>query len=55
MTISIVFQPPSFRSGYYCALFVIPVINLIFQVLLVFTPGDRGTNDYGPPLLHFMR
>jgi uncharacterized membrane protein YhaH (DUF805 family) len=41
------------RSGFYCLLYAIPVINLVVFLHLIFRRGDTGDNDYGPPLSHF--
>lgn len=36
------------RSGWWFLLFIIPIVNLLMAIYLVFFPGTRGTNDFGP-------
>ncbi len=35
------------RTGWWFLLFLIPIVNLLFVVYLVFFPGTDGLNDYG--------
>lgn len=37
------------RSGWWVLLSFVPVIGLIVSLVLVFYPGDKGTNDFGLP------
>ena len=40
------------KSGYFVLLAFIPVVNLLFELYLLFTKGTDGTNIYGyDPLL----
>lgn len=43
------------RSGFYCLLYVVPIINVAVFLYLLFGRGDVGDNGYGPPLRHFLR
>jgi uncharacterized membrane protein YhaH (DUF805 family) len=36
-------------SGWLALLLLIPVINLLFVLYLLFAPGSKGANDYGLP------
>lgn len=36
-------------SGWLSLLSVIPLVNLIFGLILLFAPGNAGPNKYGPP------
>jgi len=36
------------RSGWYLLLFIVPVINLLLIIYLLFFSGTDGENDYGP-------
>ncbi|MDH3387372.1 MAG: DUF805 domain-containing protein [Gammaproteobacteria bacterium] len=36
------------RSGWWLLLFLIPVVNLIVSIYLVFFPGTEGPNNFGP-------
>jgi uncharacterized membrane protein YhaH (DUF805 family) len=36
-------------SGWLVLLFLIPLVNLIFALFMVFKPGTEGANSYGPP------
>lgn len=37
------------RTGWMSLLWLVPVVNLIFWLYLVFASGDEGYNDYGAP------
>jgi len=36
-------------NGWFLLLWLVPIINSIFSLLLVAIPGTRGTNQFGPP------
>lgn len=36
-------------SGWWLLLFIIPVVNLVMGLVLLFKPGSEGPNDYGYP------
>lgn len=36
------------RSGWWFLLFIIPIVNLLVAIYLVFFPGTKGSNDFGP-------
>lgn len=36
------------RSGWWFLLFIIPIVNLLFAIYLIFFPGADGPNNYGP-------
>lgn len=36
------------RSGWWFLLFIVPVVNLLLAIYLIFFPGTDGQNDYGP-------
>ena len=36
-------------TGWLSLLYVIPLVNLIFAIILLFAPGNAGPNKYGPP------
>jgi uncharacterized membrane protein YhaH (DUF805 family) len=36
-------------SGFLSILYIIPVVNLILGILLIFMPGNVGVNKYGNP------
>jgi len=36
------------RSGWWFLLFVIPIVNLLLAIYLVFFPGNDGANNFGP-------
>ena len=36
-------------SGWLSLLTVIPLVNVIFGLILLFAPGNAGPNKYGPP------
>ncbi len=38
------------RSGWFCLLTFIPLINLLYLIDLVFIKGVDGVNQYGQPL-----
>lgn len=35
------------RSGWYLLLFIIPLVNLLFIIYIIFFAGTDGDNDYG--------
>lgn len=37
------------RSGWWCLLFFVPVIQFILIVYLLLVPGSKANNDYGAP------
>ena len=37
-------------SGWLSLLSLIPLVNLLFWLVLLFIPGNPGANRYGPPL-----
>jgi uncharacterized membrane protein YhaH (DUF805 family) len=43
------------RSGLYCLLYVVPIINVMVFFYLIFGRGDSGDNDYGRPLKYFLK
>ena len=36
------------RPGRHFLFMLIPIVNIIFGLQLLFTPGDEGDNEYGP-------
>ncbi|MES9844065.1 MAG: DUF805 domain-containing protein [Candidatus Sedimenticola sp. PURPLELP] len=36
------------RSGWFCLLWFVPFINLLFAIYLIFFAGSTATNRYGP-------
>jgi len=36
------------RSGWWFLLFVIPFVNLLLAIYLIFFPGSDGANNFGP-------
>ncbi len=36
------------RSGWWFLLFIIPVVNLLLAIYLIFFPGTDGSNRFGP-------
>ena len=36
------------RSGWWLLLFIVPVVNLLLAIYLIFFPGSDGTNNFGP-------
>jgi hypothetical protein len=34
-------------SGWWCLLFLVPVVNLILSLVLLFAPGTAGANRFG--------
>ena len=36
------------RSGWWFLLFVIPFVNLLLAIYLIFFPGNDGANNFGP-------
>ncbi|MDJ0777536.1 MAG: DUF805 domain-containing protein [Gammaproteobacteria bacterium] len=36
------------RSGWWFLLFIIPIVNLLLAIYLIFFPGTDGSNDFGP-------
>lgn len=37
------------RAGWWMLLFLVPLVNLLLAIYLLFFPGTEGGNDYGPP------
>ena len=37
------------RSGWWVLLFILPVLNLLLVIYLIFFSGDKEPNNYGPP------
>ena len=37
------------RSGWFTLAFFIPFVNFIIALMLLFMPGTKGANNYGPP------
>ncbi|WP_428244037.1 DUF805 domain-containing protein [Gynuella sp.] len=39
------------RSGWFCLLAIVPLLNVLFLLWILFAPGTPATNDYGhrPP------
>lgn len=35
------------KSGWWMALIVVPVVNIIWGLVLIFKKGDDGMNEYG--------
>ena len=35
-------------SGWLCLLYIVPVVNFILLLVLLFMPGDKTSNNYGP-------
>lgn len=36
------------RSGWWFLLFIVPIVNLLLAIYLIFFPGTDGSNDWGP-------
>jgi uncharacterized membrane protein YhaH (DUF805 family) len=36
------------RSGWWFLLFIIPLVNLLAAIYLIFFPGTQGPNEFGP-------
>jgi uncharacterized membrane protein YhaH (DUF805 family) len=36
------------RSGWWFLLFIVPLINLIMTIYVIFFPGTQGSNNFGP-------
>lgn len=36
------------RSGWLLVLMLVPIVNVLFSLYLLFAPGTDGRNDYGP-------
>ncbi len=36
------------RSGWWFLLFLVPVVNLLLAIYLIFFPGSQGGNNFGP-------
>ncbi len=36
------------RSGWWFLLFLVPVVNLLLAIYLIFFPGTQGGNNFGP-------
>ena len=43
------------KSGWYYLLVLVPLVNLILGLCLLFVPGTRGSNEYGPDPLGRVR
>lgn len=39
-------------TGWACLLSLVPLINVIFYLALLFLPGTKGNNNFGRPPLH---
>ena len=37
------------RSGWWFLLFIVPIVNLLLAIYLIFFPGTDGSNNFGPP------
>jgi uncharacterized membrane protein YhaH (DUF805 family) len=37
------------RSGWWFLLFLVPIVNLLMAIYLVFFPGSGSANNFGPP------
>lgn len=37
------------RTGWFSLAFIIPILNIIIALMLLFAPGTKGPNKYGPP------
>ena len=35
------------RSGWWCLLFLVPIVNLLASIYLMFFPGTQGSNNFG--------
>ena len=36
------------RSGWWFLLFIVPIVNLLLAIYLIFFPGTEGSNNFGP-------
>ncbi|MEM7564412.1 MAG: DUF805 domain-containing protein [Pseudomonadota bacterium] len=36
------------RSGWWCLLFLVPLVNLAITIYILFFPGTDGSNNFGP-------
>lgn len=36
------------RSGWWFLLFIVPIVNLLLAIYLIFFPGTDGSNNFGP-------
>ena len=36
------------RSGWWFLLFIVPLVNLLLAIYLIFFPGTNGSNNFGP-------
>lgn len=36
------------RSGWWFLLFLVPIVNLLLAIYLIFFPGTQGSNNFGP-------
>jgi len=36
------------RSGWWFLLFIVPLVNLLLAIYLIFFPGTEGSNNWGP-------
>jgi uncharacterized membrane protein YhaH (DUF805 family) len=43
------------RSGFYYFLLVVPLVNVLFSLYVIFAPGTIGPNQYGPDPLEGKR
>lgn len=37
------------KTGWLCLLSLVPFVNILFAIWVIFFPGDKGENSYGPP------
>ena len=37
------------RSGWWMLIFIVPLVNLLMTIYILFFPGSNGANDFGPP------
>ncbi len=37
------------RSGWWFLLFIVPIVNFLLAIYLIFFPGTDGSNNFGPP------
>ena len=36
------------RSGWWCLLFLVPLVNFAITIYILFFPGTQGSNNFGP-------
>ncbi len=36
------------QTGWMSLLFIVPLVNIVFSFYLLFAPGTKGSNNYGP-------